>query len=346
MVRAMRDDTGGGRDLSMRARVVLFAVALAACQQDATFDPVVGPSELALSLTLSARPDVLPLDGASQSRVTIHAREFLDGVLVDASEKALRLQIWVGGVPQDYGQISARTLVTRQDGRAVATYTAPLSLSSVDALTQVEIRVTPVGDNYGSAVARTLVIRLVPSGTVSSIAAPVPAFTFSPASPKIGFNIFFDASGSTAVAGIASYDWTFGEGSTASGVTATHFYDRAGAFTVTLTVTDSLGVSASKTSNVSVTSSPPTASFVFSPDAPTTSSLVQFNAVDSSASSGRTIVTYAWNFGDGTLPPVDTTSGVNVAHTFLTAGVYNVTLTVTDSDGETGFATAAVTVVP
>jgi PKD repeat protein len=51
------------------------------------------------------------------------------------------------------------------------------------------------------------------------------------------------------------------------------------------------------------------------------------------------IVSYAWDFGDGT-----TGSGVNVTHSYSTDGSYQVTLTVTDNGGLTGKATHAVQV--
>ena len=425
MAKATRDDTGGRRDPSMRARLAVFALALAAvtlpaCQQDATRDPFVGPSELGLSLTLTASPDVLALDGASQALVTILAR---DGVGQVVANVTLRLQIRFAGTLQDVGQLSAHTLVTGPDGRALATYTAPLSVSGVDTGAAVDIEVTPVGDNYASALRRVLTIRLVPAGTVIppqtlsadfdlvpaspdvfeevlfvardqsgqayawdfgdgttgsgssvthtySVAAtytvvltatdaydrstslarsvtvgsgptPTADFTFSPAAPRIGFRVFFNASTSAAPPGrsIVSYDWSFGDGDTTSGVTVTHFWLVANTFSVTLTVTDNLGASASKTTNVIVTSSPPTASFEFSPAAPTTTTTVQFNAGTSTASSGRTIVSYGWNFGDGT-----TATGVTASHIFATAGDYNVVLSVTDSDGETGTTTESVKV--
>ena len=424
MAKPTRDDMGGSRDLSIRARVTLFVVALAAvtlsaCQQDAALDQFVGPSELGLSLTLSASPDVLALDGASQSLVTIFAR---DGAGQAVANLTVRLQIRFAGTIQDFGQLSARTLVTGQDGRALATYTAPIG-GNVDTGAEVDIEVTPVGDNFAGALRRTLTIRLVPPGTVippfslsadfdftpsspaefqdvlfaatdqtaqsyvwdlgdgttgtgssvthaysiastytvvltvtdaydrsTSVAksvtvgggpTPTANFTFSPTAPKIGFNVFFDASSSTAPPGrsIVSYDWSFGDGATGSGVTATHFYSLAATFNVTLTVTDSIGVVALKTTAVTVASSPPTASFVFSPLDPTTATSVQFNAGTSTPASGRTIESYAWNFGDGS-----TATGVTTSHTFTVAGSYDVVVSVTDSDGETGTATASVLV--
>jgi len=54
---------------------------------------------------------------------------------------------------------------------------------------------------------------------------------------------------------------------------------------------------------------------------------------DGSAStdSDGSIVSYSWNFGDG-----NTATGVSPTHTYLAAGTFNVTLTVTDDVGDTG----------
>jgi subtilisin family serine protease len=60
----------------------------------------------------------------------------------------------------------------------------------------------------------------------------------------------FDASASTDDKGVASYAWNFGDGTTASGgsslVQVAHTFTTAGAYTVTLTITDSAGQIATK----------------------------------------------------------------------------------------------------
>jgi len=62
----------------------------------------------------------------------------------------------------------------------------------------------------------------------------------------------FDASSSSDNAGIASYAWTFGDGTASSGKTKSHTYASAGTYTVTLTVTDTAGNTASKQKSVTV----------------------------------------------------------------------------------------------
>ncbi|MET0694427.1 MAG: LamG-like jellyroll fold domain-containing protein [Propionibacteriaceae bacterium] len=58
-----------------------------------------------------------------------------------------------------------------------------------------------------------------------------------------------------------------------------------------------------------------------------------------SSDSDGTITSYAWTFGDG-----GTATGANASHTYTSAGVYPVKLTVTDNEGATGSVTRSVTV--
>ncbi|MBL8470958.1 MAG: PKD domain-containing protein [Rhodocyclaceae bacterium] len=63
----------------------------------------------------------------------------------------------------------------------------------------------------------------------------------------------FDGSTSSDADGnIVSYAWSFGDGATATGATATHRYNSGGVFTVTLTVTDDRGASTSQSLTVNV----------------------------------------------------------------------------------------------
>ncbi|HEY4136926.1 MAG TPA: PKD domain-containing protein, partial [Casimicrobiaceae bacterium] len=65
---------------------------------------------------------------------------------------------------------------------------------------------------------------------------------------------------------------------------------------------------------------------------------VAFNGSGSHDADGS-IVSYAWNFGDG-----GTASGATATHTYTTAKTYVATLTVTDNQGATGSANVTITV--
>jgi 6-phosphogluconolactonase (cycloisomerase 2 family) len=74
--------------------------------------------------------------------------------------------------------------------------------------------------------------------------------------------------------------------------------------------------------------SPPTASFTAASAAVGKAS--RFNAAASFASTGRTIATYGWNFGDGTTLA---NGGVAPTHVYRLPGTYRVSLAVTDNVG-------------
>lgn len=79
-----------------------------------------------------------------------------------------------------------------------------------------------------------------------------PVASFSSNCTDLGCS--FDGSASSDSDGaIVSYSWNFGDGGSASGVTASHNYASAGTFTVTLTVTDDDGASNSTSQSVTVT---------------------------------------------------------------------------------------------
>jgi YVTN family beta-propeller protein len=87
--------------------------------------------------------------------------------------------------------------------------------------------------------------------TVATLPALNPAFTVN----FNGLQASFDASTSTPGANITGYRWSFGDGATASGITASHTYAAYSntPWPVTLTVTDSYGRTASTSQNVSAT---------------------------------------------------------------------------------------------
>jgi PKD repeat protein len=174
----------------------------------------------------------------------------------------------------------------------------------------------------------------------SALEPPVASFTYSPAEPQVDKTVTFNASASHDPDGtIVSYSWDFGDGTNATGMTVDHAYADNGTYTVTLNVTDDDGLSDTTSKGVTVLNRPPNATFTESADTVYTRETITFNASESYDLDGS-IVTYFWDFGDGT-----NATGVLVEHAYADNGTYTVTLTVTDDDGATDSTTATKTVL-
>jgi len=169
---------------------------------------------------------------------------------------------------------------------------------------------------------------------------PKAVFYWTPLYPHINDTITFDASSSMPDGGtIVSYAWKFGDGTplvTESDPITTHDYKAAGTYTVTLNVTDSEGKWGAASQPVEVFAAyNPTASFTYSPSKPFVNGTITFDASSSTpgwnGTAPTTIVSYAWDFGDGT-PPVAESDPVTT-HIYITVGNYTGTLNVTDTMG-------------
>ncbi len=176
---------------------------------------------------------------------------------------------------------------------------------------------------------------------------PVAALAVSQTAPR---TVTADASGSTDgdATPISSYTFDFGDGATAGpqpGATAQHTYANGGTFTVTVTVTDSGGLSSTSSAVIDVTpvDNPPAASMAVTPSSGFAPLAVTADASGSTDNDGTPIATYKFNFGDGSAL-VGPQPGPTAGHTYTAAGSYTVTVTVVDTAGFASTATASVQV--
>ncbi len=104
------------------------------------------------------------------------------------------------------------------------------------------VAILTVADDDGATASTTHSIEVTAPGN----AVPMASFTATPESGAFPLSVAFDASGSTDPDGtISSYNWTFGDGHSGSGKTASHTFSTYGTFTVILTVIDNDGAPAS-----------------------------------------------------------------------------------------------------
>ena len=136
-------------------------------------------------------------------------------------------------------------------------------------------------------------------------------------------SIFVDAPALT------TWLWEFGDGGTSSEIDPYHIYSLAGSYIVTLTVTDTSGCTNSVTHPIQVTPAP---TAFFSYENPACSNYpVQFN--DNSNSLNGQIISWHWNFGDGSDTIVVAPANPDITHTFANSGTFNITLDVSTTTG-------------
>ena len=153
-----------------------------------------------------------------------------------------------------------------------------------------------------------------------------------PAALNEGDSATFDASASLDTNGsIVSYEWSFGDGSSASGVSATHTFSQDGVFVVTLTVTDNDGLTDTASVTVTVANVAPAIGAI--PDASVQSGAA-YTVAGSFADPGADTWTATVDFGDGSAPAQAMLMGrdFSLVHVYETAGTFTVTVTIADDD--------------
>jgi RHS repeat-associated protein len=133
--------------------------------------------------------------------------------------------------------------------------------------------------------------------------------------------------------------WTVEQGTKGGTVTSSGLYtapNSLGTFTVLATNPSPLKKAIARVTVVA--QQPPVAN----PGGPYSSKVgqpISFDGSKSTAPSGQSITSYAWNFGDNS-----TGTGVTPTHSYATAGTFQVSLTVTDTSGGTNTASTTATV--
>lgn len=177
------------------------------------------------------------------------------------------------------------------------------------------------------------------SQTMTVLVRPNPLTNFTVAD----FNsceIPFTASFTDTVSNIATWNWTFGDPASGASNTSTlqnptHTYNSFGIYDVKLVVVDIYGCTDSINRIQMIQVIAPTVNFT-QPDSGCVGSTFNFQPQVTSPANPN-ITSYIWNFGDGTGNIVGTAG--SISHQFNTVGIFDVTLTITTSDGCTATVT-------
>jgi PKD repeat protein len=159
-----------------------------------------------------------------------------------------------------------------------------------------------------------------------------------PYNAGIGSPITFSSAGSSDpdAGQVLTYLWNFGDGTSSTQANPTHSYAAGGGFTATLRVTDPGGLFDEDTAQVTINRAP--TAEANGPYAGNIGANITFSSAGSSDPDDQ-ILTYLWNFGDGT-----TSTLANPTHSYATGGAFTATLRVTDPDNLFDEDTASVSV--
>ncbi|MEM4598596.1 MAG: PKD domain-containing protein [Candidatus Diapherotrites archaeon] len=188
-----------------------------------------------------------------------------------------------------------------------------------------------VEDNQGKKSIAYQLIQVRKKPDISELYAPIAIFTADKYFGVPPLTVSFDASKSFDPDGtIKSYEWDFGDGTTATGKIAAHVFTNKGTYLVKLRVTDQNDLSgeSSVIIQVGLESYRPIAIIRadrYAGKAPLT---VNFDGSYSFDPDG-VIVSYLWEFDDG-----NTATGPTTIRTFETEGIHKVSLTVTDNNNK------------
>jgi PKD repeat protein len=165
--------------------------------------------------------------------------------------------------------------------------------------------------------------------TVEGPSFPVANFSAAETMPIVGEPVHFeDLSDPGSAAQIDSWFWQFGDGNTSTDQDPDHTYNQIANFTVSLTVTTTVGEDTlTRPSYIQVQPKGPTALFDADDKTPGVGQPVQFTDLSDPGSAAQ-IDTWLWNFGDG-----GSSIAQNPMHTYTAVATYTVSLQVTATSG-------------
>ena len=147
-------------------------------------------------------------------------------------------------------------------------------------------------------------------------------------------------------AGVHTIEWAFGDGSTAPELETTHIYTDDFSGTATFTVTDEKGAAGEDTVGVTIANVPPAISIVNVPLTPVAVGAVVSASASFTDPGAADTHTALWSWDESVTSAGTVAAGsVTGTHTYTSAGVFQVKVTVTDDDGGSDTETAQTFVV-
>jgi PKD repeat protein len=195
-----------------------------------------------------------------------------------------------------------------------------------------------VMDNNGGINTTTQTISVTETSPPTDNRPPVADFSYIPQEPTVLDIISFRDLSTDTDGWVVDWLWNFGDGATSTHQHPGHQYTTTGIYTLRLTVTDDMDATHTLTHDITIRNVPPTASFTTLPSSPiTVNQIITFNST--SIDPDGTIINWTWNLEENI-----TTYGETITHTYTQDGIFNISLTVTDNNGDTDTTTLPLTI--
>jgi PKD repeat protein len=237
---------------------------------------------------------------------------------------------WGDGQTQDLGALTG-TAVVAHVYRAPGTYT---------------IRGT-VTDSFGNTSVVSTAVIVNPAALGLTITPPSTL-------PSAGLPATFTIGVGTLPAGDAvrniHIEWGDGTsldlGSISANTTVTHVYRTAASYTVTATMTDTAGNTASNATSITVIPVPRPTIIITPSPVPGKVNTQTTLSIQVTLASGISVQDMTINFGDGTSADLGGATSASVPHVYTSVGAFTVTVTVIDTSGQTTVGTTIVSIGP
>lgn len=263
-------------------------------------------------VVLNASPMAVPITGGTVQ---------LTATVFDTNGNALQ-GAQVGFTTDTSGTLSPTVATTDMSGAATS------SLTTNQATTVTATVIGASSGTSGTSAGITAQVKI-------ALAAGVSISVASTGTPTVGQVVTFNVTPVPSTAVVPNVLVDFGDGGTvtlgalAVQTTISHVFRAAGSYTVTAASTDPSGARTSSSTSVTVLPAALSVTITAATSPFTRNTPIVFTA-SATGTPTPAVLSYRWDFGDGT---VLTTSGNTAAHTYFSAGIYTVTVTMTTVDG-------------
>jgi len=237
---------------------------------------------------------------------------------------------WGDGQTQDLGALTGTATVAHVY-RSAGTYTITATVT----------------DSFGNTLPVTTAVIVNPTNLTLTITPPATL-------PSAGLPATFTIGVGTLPAGDAvrniHLDWgdgtSFDLGAISANTTVTHVYKAAGNYTVTGTLTDTVGNTVSNATSITVIPVPRPTIIITPSPVPGHVNTQTTLAIQVTLASGISVQDLLVSFGDGASADLGGANSASVPHVYTTQGTFTVTVTVLDTSGQTTIGTTAVSIGP